>query len=141
MAKKELVKRLRLEGRVVHYEVVGGFGWSTSVDKLVLLGEYTTPPEPHFEDHFFAFIIRPDYTWNEASYYSKESDKFLAALGQLLGAQLSCGLDKKKDYGSRIMWPPEIEGERLFDFAQAGLGGFWIQPAASDFSATTRSLR
>ena len=125
MQRKERIKRLRLEDKTVLYEVVGGFGWTVPVNRLALMGEYTIPKGPYLDDHFLIFVIRPNYNWNEATFYCEGREEFLRQAGELLGAGISCGLAGGRYYDSQVMWPSELKGAKLFDFVPVGSDTFW----------------
>lgn len=68
------------------------------------------------DDYFFVFVSKNDQSWYEASFYTDGRDDFLVKLGLKLKSELHCKLVYSTDFKSRIMWPPELEGQEMFKF-------------------------
>jgi hypothetical protein len=127
VADESLAKRLWLETDTIHYRVTAVGEWTLPVNRVKLLGEYTDPNGPYVDDYFFVFVFEPDCDWYEASFYSEGREAFLSQLGLRLGSELRCGLCHSTDDNSRLIWPPQIEGQPLFDFVPIVPKGLWQQ--------------
>ena len=88
------------------------------------MGEHTDDHGPCVDDYFFVFLT--DSHFYEASFYAEGRDTFLSEVSELLGAKISCGLVNSTDFKSRVMWPPDIEGQPFYDFVPVPRPeGFW----------------
>lgn len=121
---KQLTKRIWIEEASIHYQT-GVVGWSLPIDSVEIFGEYTDPNGPYVDDYFFVFVTRPEHLWRQASFYADERDKFLTAFGEIREARMTCGLTSSTDYDSRVIWPPELEGTKLFEFVPVKSNGTW----------------
>jgi hypothetical protein len=121
---KETTKRIWIADRIIHYQD-RDFRWALPIDSIEVFGEYTDPNGPFVDDYFFVFVYRPEHRWNEASFYAAERDEFLNDFAEILEAKLTCGLVSSTDYNSRVIWPPELEGSKLFEFVPVESNGVW----------------
>ncbi len=123
MSNDTLSGQIWIEERIIHYELSNG-GWQLPISAIKVIGEHTDDHGPHVDDYFFVFITDSDVY--EASFYAKGRDAFLAQLSDLLGRKISCGLIDSTDFRSRVMWPPDIEGQPFYDFIPVPKPkGFW----------------
>ncbi|HEY7402551.1 MAG TPA: hypothetical protein VIB39_03445 [Candidatus Angelobacter sp.] len=102
--------------------------WRFSVDKLLLLAEYTNDHGPMFNDYYFVFWSREDGQLWEAtvSFYAEGRDTALEVLSKRLNADLSLGLTGSTEWASRVVWPPELAGHPYFAFREV-LPATWPQ--------------
>ena len=94
--------------------------WELPVSNLTLIGEYTTAEGPFVDDYFLVFFSGNEPDWHEASFYAEGRDEVLKELSVLLGSNISCGLVNSTSFNSRVLWPEERKGQRLFDFEPDG---------------------
>ena len=105
--------RIWIEEGVIHYELPN-CGWQLPVNEIRVMGEHTDDHGPYVDDYFFVFLT--DSHFCEASFYAEGCDEFLSDLSALLRTKVSCGLVESTDFQSRVMWPPDIEGQPFYDF-------------------------
>ena len=96
--------------------------WSLPIRDIKILGEYTNSDGPHLDDYFFVFVLA-DGSWRQASFYAEGRDDFLTVLSGKLKTKLECGLCHSTDLNSRVLWPEQLIGSKLFTFARAPLTG------------------
>jgi hypothetical protein len=122
MQSSNIVHKIWLNDRVMFYEVrdieAGEFlyCWSLPVDVIRLIGEYIRPNNASSSGHslIFVFDFKPD--WYEVSFHSTGCEILLQQLGILLGGRLTAELSYSLDFNSRVIWPPKVEGYKLFNF-------------------------
>jgi len=101
----------------IRYEAQKEELWRLPIPELKVIGEYTTPNGPYVDDYFFVFLSA--HNWYEASLYAQGSLELLPVLSDILKNELACGLQNSTDWKSRVIWPPDIKGEVLFDVVPA----------------------
>lgn len=108
--------RIQLDGDMIRYRSAVYGNWDLPVSNLRILGEATDQLGPWVDDYFFCFAAGPEM-WLEASFYAEGRDEFLRALGAKLGTALDVGLANSTDFASRVLWPPSLAGEPMFQYA------------------------
>lgn len=106
--------RLVVLDEVMNYQPFTGEGWQVALEKIRVIGEYTTTDGPFGDDCFFVFLTCD--AWYEASFYAEGRDSVLMELKRRLQHPVHCELTFSTDVASRVMWPPHLEGQPLFDF-------------------------
>jgi hypothetical protein len=105
---------IQLDADVIRYSSREG-GWELRIADVGVIGEATNGSGPWGIDYFLCFATGPDL-WFEASFYADGRDEFLRALGHALGNPVELGLCSSVDLASRILWPPSLAGEPMFQF-------------------------
>ena len=115
---------IQLDGDVIRYrsEVYGN--WDLPFADVRINGEATDQSGPFVDDYFFCFASGPD-GWFAASFYAEGRDKFLSDLGAKLGRPLETGLCHSTDFASRILWPPSLLGDPMFQYDRIPPKGFF----------------
>jgi hypothetical protein len=90
--------------------------WRLPIAEVRVIGEFTNQSGPSLDDYFFVFVTKETTDWHCASFYAEGREKFLHELGVKLGHKLKCGLCNSTDFKSRVLWPPNLEGQPLFEF-------------------------
>jgi hypothetical protein len=103
-----------LDGDVIRYRSAASGDWDLPVSDVRIIGEATNQNGPFADDYFFCFASGPGM-WHEASFYAEGRDEFLRLLGAKLGSPLQAGLYGSADFASRVLWPPQLAGEPMFD--------------------------
>jgi hypothetical protein len=109
--------RIWIENGLIFSSFEGGDTWKLPIHELQVIGEYTTPNGPYADDYFVVFVS--DQFSYTVSFYARGIAELLPRLGQELSEELEWALCNSTDWKSRIMWPPEIKDEPLFDFLPA----------------------
>lgn len=79
-----------------------------------IIGEYTTSGGPFFDDYFLVVVCENPV---ETLIWPMEcSSHVRRALSRVLGCELRTGLANRTDFASRVMWPPPLMENPLFDF-------------------------
>lgn len=108
---------LSLDGDAVRYRSKFG-DWELPVSSLRVLGENTNQNGPYADDWFLCFATGPEM-WLEAPVSAEGSGELLKALSKRLGVSLATELFSSTDFTSRVLWPPELAGQPMFQFANA----------------------
>lgn len=108
--------RLWLDRELIRYQCTGGVGWAIPLGSLLVIGEYTDDNGPQVDNHFLVFVSHLGPSWFEASLHAEGREAFLSELGRKLGMNLICQLYDSSGLNSRVIWPPEIENQPLFEF-------------------------
>ena len=116
MAKPNPSGSIRLEKEAIVYSVDGADLWRIRLGNVRVIGEYTIDHGPGFDDYFFVFVTERADCWFEASFYADGTNAFLQGLSARLEHELRAGLCNSTDFKSRVLWPPQLEGEELFVF-------------------------
>jgi len=106
---------IRFQDGEIHYELPNG-GWIVPVSAIRVIGEHTDDQGPYIDDYFLIFLTDCDAF--EASFYAEGQEQFLHDLSYFLGVSLSLELANSTDYNSRVIWPPDLTGEPLFDYSR-----------------------
>ncbi|MCP3915899.1 MAG: hypothetical protein GY711_10125 [bacterium] len=125
-----------LDGKRLRYEHQGAERWWLDLDDLKIVGECTTDLGPVAEDWFLVFVAGDPPEFLEAPVSSLR--EVIPALAGTLGKEPWPGLIGETGYASRVLWPPELEGEELFDYARAPrrkLADWLVPPIARWLSA------
>ena len=107
--------RIQLDGDVIRYRSMVYGSWDLPVSDVRIVGEATNQSGPWTDDYFFCFATGPG-GWFEASFYAEGRDEFLSTLGARLGHTLDLRLVNSTDFSSRVLWPPSMEGEPMFQY-------------------------
>lgn len=107
--------RIELDGDRIRYTSVVYPSWILDVERIRIIGEATNPDGPFSDDYFLCFAIGNE-AWLEASVYSSGCSLFLGKLEDRLGANLQLQLSWSTDFASRILWPPELTDQPMFDY-------------------------
>lgn len=106
---------LLLDGDIIRYRSDLYGHWQLPVSSVRILGEATNQGGPGADDYFFYFATGPG-PWYQASYYADGCEEFLKSLATKLGHPLELGLGNSADFASRILWPPSLASQPLFQF-------------------------
>jgi hypothetical protein len=115
---------LALLNRRICYTSDGYGTWELPVDQVRVIGQYTDENGPHAADWFLVFVTS-DGSWYGASNYADAQDRpkrtaFEQALQKhFKSIVLDAGdrtLVTSTTFNSLIMWPPELQDKKLFDF-------------------------
>lgn len=118
-------KSIGLENEEIVYREDGQIVWKMTPGEIALMGEYTTlDGGPTGDIYYLVFLSNKDEEWRTAAYHSAEAD-FLSGLGEKLGAKLTAGGLDMSAYGSRVIWPANLEGEAMFEIVPKGARGLW----------------
>lgn len=101
----------------------GGTSWEIALGDIQVIGEFTNPEGPFFEDYFLCFITDTSGKWYEASFYSQGINKLLDWLEDKLNSNFEWKLCASKSFQSRVMWPAELENSVLFEWRERAPGG------------------
>jgi hypothetical protein len=73
--------------------------------------------------------------------------EILRDLGSMLGSTLVPGLNNRTDFASRVIWPPQLAEQPLFEYRPSPRGGLWglvadrVSPLiASTWSSSVRAF-
>jgi len=108
---------IRLDGDTIRYRSKLYGDWDVPVSDVRIVGESTDQNGPFADDYFFCFATGPGM-WLEASFYAEGRDEFLRALGARLGSPLETGLCHSTDFASRVLWPPSLTGQPMFNYTE-----------------------
>ena len=136
---------LTIQGGTLYYSHAGAEVWSLPVDSLVLIGEHTTDHGPWFADYFYVFVGGVPLCRYEAPMYA--NPEILRDLSSMLASTLVPGLANRTDFASRVIWPPQLAEQPLFEYQPSPRGGLWglvadrVAPLiASTWSPTVRQF-
>ena len=82
-------------------------------DPVTIVGEYTTPSGPYFDDHFLVIILR---SGKMLEYPSQKSECAIPILENILGIKINFRLSNRTDAASRVLFPIAFAEHPLFDF-------------------------
>ena len=109
---------LRLEDGVIRYTSPNYGSFAVPLAEIAVIGEYTTDHGPAVDDWFDVFVHKNGVDWFEASMYAAGSADFHQQLAAALGSGVELGLGASTDFDSRVIWPPAIAGQPLFEFTR-----------------------
>lgn len=88
--------------------------WEIAPERILCVGEATT--ESPVEDWLLCIITDVQGNWVEASLYAQGRNDALQWLSQALGTSLEVKLANAPPFRSRVMWPPALREQPLFDY-------------------------
>lgn len=95
-----------------------------SLTNVKVIGEMTTTAEPMTNDWYLVFVDKN----NEAHYiptYANNMESLQKQLGNRLDAEIVGSLFSSIDFDSKIIYPKELAGQKLFEFKEATPINFW----------------
>ena len=116
---------IQLDGGVIRYRSTVFGNWDLPAADVRIMGESTDQSGPG-DDYWFCFASGP-WSWLEASFYAEGREKFLRDLGARLGSPLELGLMHSTDFASRVLWPPSLAGEPMFQYSPIPPKGFFAR--------------
>jgi hypothetical protein len=117
--------RLVLDRDVVRYDSRTYESWELAVADIRVIGEMTNQCGPFADDYFVCFVTDASGCWKEASFYAEGLDACLTQLGAQLGSDLQLQLCASTDFTSRVVWPPQLVGDPMFEFREKVPHGLW----------------
>jgi hypothetical protein len=99
----------------------GAVCWSLLIKSLLLIAEYTTNEGPYVEDYFLVFVAVEDHKllFLTCPGSSKGIEECLSLLQQRMNSPIQLELQGSTEWGSRVVWPPEISGGDYYTFKPA----------------------
>lgn len=94
---------------------------TTSLESIVLVGEFTTEDGPYAEDHFISVWLN-DNRVLEISIASCGVAAFLNKLSLKTSTPIKTTLAAETSFASRVLYPPAKSGQDLFVFKSARKG-------------------
>jgi hypothetical protein len=105
---------------------------------VAVIGEYTVPAGPYFEDHFLVIVFRSgqitEYSWAKAR-------EIIPGLQDALRFEIVSRLCNVTKTASRIIFPAEMSERPVFDFYQSKWGVRKLLRAIRHFGVTEISKR
>jgi hypothetical protein len=88
---------------------------------VAIVGEYTVPSGPYFDDHFLVIVTS---SRKFAEIPSRMADEWIPALEGTIGMKISWGLCNRTDCASRVIFPPALAEHPVYEFSESPTG-FW----------------
>lgn len=95
-----------------------GGGWSLAFADIAAIGECTNELGPFADDYFICFVHRDGLRWSECSFYAEGRDELLVCLSEYFRTAFEYGLCNSTTFRSRVMWPPSLRDEALFEYRE-----------------------
>ena len=116
--------------------------WTVTLDRIVVIGEYTTSEGPFVPD-YFSIIIDDTETWHMLPHGAAGYQEAFDRIAKLFETNWSYGLANITDYASRVMWPGILENKPAFRFdlcpAAGWLSKLWGPEYAISLSCPVRA--
>ncbi|WP_210486802.1 hypothetical protein [Rufibacter aurantiacus] len=87
--------------------------WAVEIDKIRLIGEYTTADGPWLDDYFFVFAEKED-EWYEAPNEAVKNHDFWEILSEKLNFKVAPSLFASTQWDSKVLFPKDMKGQKLF---------------------------
>jgi len=112
--------RLAVQNEALEYYIDEQLAWTTPIDAILLIAEYTTNAGPYVDDYFIQLWSLEDGVRLRATitFYSDGRDDAFRELATQMKADLSFGLLGSTEWDSRILWPPPLSGHKYFAFRE-----------------------
>jgi hypothetical protein len=105
--------RVAVQSGTVRYSWNAQEVWSFSVGDIRLVGEWTNSSGPFFDDYYYLFAVGNPPLFYEIPMY--DNCHLLDELAAELREELQPQLAGSTVWASRVIWPPALEGQTLFD--------------------------
>ncbi len=112
----EPADRFIVGGTILRYEPAGGAGWELIGERILCVGEATIEVGPVGEDWQLCFVTDRDGSWLESSLFAEGRNDALHWLSVRLGCSLEVKLAHAPPFRSRVMWPPGLLEQPLFQY-------------------------
>lgn len=83
------------------------------IDRIQIIGEYTTIDEPDCDEWYFLFVIGPR-EFHSISAFAEGMVDVLTELSVLLGAEIQGQFTNSNTWQTQVLWPPKLHGRTLF---------------------------
>ncbi len=116
--------RLSLEGSRLIF-TTHEIEWELKVSEIRVIGECTTPQGPFDDDYFLVFVTGPDRFFRAPVSCLDSEQTLNRLLKNLDGSHIQFGLANITQLASRVIWPPSLADQELFEFREVestGLG-------------------
>jgi hypothetical protein len=130
MSREDVFEQFTVSGATLSYRR-GRESWEITPDRIACVGEATTESS-RGEDWLLCLITDQHGAWLEASLYAPGRNDALQWLSTAVGTSLEVKLANAPAYRSRVMWPPPLREQPLFEFQ--------ISPLRRAFSRALRRL-
>jgi len=90
--------------------------WKLPFSEIAVIGECTNELGPFADDYFVCFVNRNGKGWLDCSFYAEGRDALLTCLESHFGTPFELGLSDSTSFKSRVMWPPSLRGEPMFEY-------------------------
>jgi hypothetical protein len=97
----------------------GHTSWEITPDRILCVGEAIS--DGRVEDWLLCLITDVRGGWVEGSLFAQGRNNALQWLSQALGSSLEVKLAHAPPFRSRVMWPPPLQGQPLFEYQVSGL--------------------
>lgn len=105
--------RLQIADEAVVCAAAAGEEWRVPLANLRVIGEFLTQASRRSPaEHFLVFMTKEE--WFKIP-YTIGREEVMADLSQRLNHPLRCELFNATNYSSRVLWPPHLEGQPLYD--------------------------
>jgi hypothetical protein len=84
------------------------------IDKIKVIGEYSTEGGPFVDDWFIVFVMSIDEV-NQISAHAEGLEKVLKELSESKGTGVVGSLFYSTQWKTNVIWPKELEGQELFE--------------------------
>lgn len=105
---------LLLSENTITHRVNNEIIWSVSLDKLKLIGEYTTAPGFDFDDYYFVFAETEESMYQVSSFLI-DHKTFWPELSAKLNIELAPSLCASTQWATNIIFPEALQGKELFE--------------------------
>jgi hypothetical protein len=111
----ELADRFIVGGTALRYESAGGASWELIAEQILCLGEATS--ESGLLDEWQICLVTDQHgAWLEGSLSAQGRNDALQWLSVRLGCSLEVKLANAPAFRSRVMWPPHLLEQPLFQY-------------------------
>lgn len=105
---------------------------------IALIGEYTVPSGPAFDDHFLVVILQDGRT---IEYPTEKIGEIISELQHVTKSRIELSLCNSTKAASRVIFPPELAGRKLYAFRETPLGLAGLLQAVFRFGVTEVSMQ
>jgi hypothetical protein len=109
---------ITLDNGSIHYFGPADAHWRVPVNVIKAIGEFRSAALD--DGHYLAILIDDSGAWFQAPRRAVGVDEVLSELGREWNADLELSLDRVGSVGSRVLWPPHLAGEAMFEPASPG---------------------
>lgn len=107
-------------------------------NETAIVGEFTTPGGPFFDDHFLVVVFRSGQLLELPA---ERTDEIIPLIEKATGAKIQFGLCNVTDAASRIIFPSALAEHPVFEFYQARTGFREVLRTIKRFGVTEISKR
>ncbi len=110
--------KIRIENDIIYLDYCSEKFLQITLDEIFIIGEYTTPEGPNFDEWFFVFVNQKG-SWKRISCYVENFQSLLDFLAEKFHEDLvNVSLANSANWKTVVRYPDSLKGKSLFKLVE-----------------------